>query len=371
MPVIRSMRHALLAKSPALTKAAKRLKRALNAGSAKSSAGGETGAISARSPEPAAARPFYPSSRAQRPIGIFYDELSRGINPFSLIESAGIADVTDPVEKITGLFDRFGIIKIRRFHSPERTAELNRLCMNFSGLEPLDFRDVFERKKKWRTGGAPALRNPDFWSYCADPKLQNIINALIGDNIFEFGSSVAAHYSARGLRREYGLLVGNDETPYSVRKPQKRIIRVLHYCGAMGGTLGYIPFSHDEVKFAEQARRVGFRRDTAWFSRHPDVLVKTRLTRNFTEADEIERHICRVHADPGDIIIVNPAMLHCGDFLTGPQYVFASAYAESLAETVALAANNARTGTAHDYYRHLSARSFKGSDDVLEALGLI
>ena len=95
---------------------------------------------------PGAGRKFYPSSRAKRPIGIFYDELSRGVNPFSLIESAGIADVTDPIEKIADLFNRFGIVKVRRLYSPERSKLLGQHYSDVSGLRRRGLLEVFAKK---------------------------------------------------------------------------------------------------------------------------------------------------------------------------------------------------------------------------------
>jgi hypothetical protein len=364
MSALKNMRHAVLARSPAMMNAAKSLKRALNPQPLPEKA--LTPPVQAVTP--ALAPKVYPSARAQRPIGIFYDELSRGINPFSLIDSAGIADVTDSIESIAAQFDKYGIVKVRRLYSPERSKELNQHCINFSGLKPLDFRDVFSKKKKWGTGGAPVLNDANFWSYAADEKIKQIIHALIGENTFEFGTAVAAHYSARGLHRDYRMLVENDASPYSAKNPQKRIIRILHYCGMSGGALGYIPFSHNEAKFLEQGNRVGLRRDTAWFDRHREVLTQARLQKNFTEADEIERHICWVNADPGDVIISNSAMLHCGEYLTGPRYFFVSTYAESNPETLKLATANVKSENAKAYYRHMSGAGFKGSDDVLRVV---
>lgn len=310
----------------------------------------------------------YPSARARRPIGIFYDELSRGVNPFSLIETCGVADATDPTEKIADLFDRFGIVKIRGVYSADRSRELHENCISFSGLKPLDFRDVFAKKRKWGTGGAPALHDDRFWSFVAEPRLKAVLDAVIGDQSFEFGSAVAAHYSARGLHRDYRMLVEDDASPFSSKDPRKRIVRVLHYCGIAGGSLGYVPFSHDDAKFAEQGKRIGLKRPTEWFDRHRDVLTQARLQRDFVEADEIERHICWAHADPGDIIVSNSAMLHCGEYLTGPRYFFVTTYAESHPGTLKLAVNNAVTPLSRDYYEYLLSEGFMGSADILQAI---
>ena len=293
------------------------------------------------------------------------------MNPFSLIETGGVADVTDPIDEIAAKFNRFGIVKVRRVYSAERSRELNQHCIDFSGLKPLDFRDVFSKKKKWGVGGAPVLNDRSFWSYAADRKITEIVTALLGDQSFEFGSAVAAHYSARGLHRDFRTLVENDESAYSAKNPQKRIIRILHYCGTAGGALGYIPFSHNETMFAEQSKRIGLTRDTAWFDRHREVLTQARIERSFMEVDEIERHICWAYADPGDVIISNSAMLHCGEYLTGARYFFVSTYTESNDETLMLAVNNAKTDTALDYYRYMSQQGFKGSDDILRALGVV
>jgi hypothetical protein len=309
---------------------------------------------------------FYPSARAKRPIGIFYDELSRGINPFSQIETCGVADVTDPVEHIADLFDKFNIVKVRRVYSPERSKLLNQHCIDFSGLQPGDFRDVFTKKKKWATGGAPVLHDDRFWPYVSDPKIAEIVQRVLGPDSFEFGSAVAAHYSARGLHRDYRPLVEGDDSPYSIKNPQKRIMRILHYCGVSGGALGYIPFSHNEIQFAEKSKLVDMNRPTEWFNRHRDVLTQARLKRNFVQADEIERHISWLNADPGDIILSNSAMLHCGEYLIGPRYLFVSTYAENNAETLVRAVAQSRTPKAQAYHKFMASHGFKGSLAVLE-----
>lgn len=304
----------------------------------------------------------YPSARAQRPIGIAYDELSRGINPFSEIETHGVADVTDSAEHIADLFRRFGIVKLRRLYTPEKSRQLSETCIDFSGLEPLDYRAVFNKEKEWGTGGTPVLRDERFWPYVVEPKLAEVIKLLVGENSFEFGSAIAAHYSARGLHRDYRDLVETD-TPYNVHHPEKHIVRVLHYCGLNGGALGFIPFSWDERKFAEQAERIGLTYDIEWFDRHRDVLRDARKRRDFVEADEIERHVCWAYADPGDVIISNSAMLHAGEYLTGPRYFFVSTYAESNQWT--LPRTNGKAKRSRAYHEFLISHGFKGAADII------
>lgn len=97
------------------------------------------------------------------------------------------------------------------------------------------------------------------------------------------------------------------------------------------------------------------------------MLTKARVEKNFVDADEIERHICWSYAGPGDVIISSSAMLHCGEYLTGPRYFFVSTYAASDEQSLKAARNNIKTfpQMGERYYRYMSEQGFKGSDDVL------
>ncbi|MBI1493430.1 hypothetical protein [Halocynthiibacter styelae] len=309
---------------------------------------------------------FYPSSRAKRPIGHVYDEFSRGTNPFSLIQTCGIADVTDPIEKIVSLYNKYGIVKIRRLYSQEQSQELATNCENFSGLTTLDFNKVVKGEKKWAKGGAPVLHDDRFWPYAADKNLMKVLHGILGEKCFEFGSAVAVHYSARGLHRDYRPLVEDAKSDYSFMKPKKRIVRVLHYCADGGGAFGYIPFSHDQQKFTEATKRVGVKHDTAWFDEHRETVRQARTTKDFFAADNIERHISWAYADPGDVMVTNSAMLHCGEYLTGPRAFFVSSYAEANSDTVKRAAAPIKSDIGVNYHKFMLNCGFQGSQEVLD-----
>lgn len=318
-------------------------------------------------PVPAAPKVFH-SARAARPIGIFYDELARGSNPFAFIQTAGVADASEGPERIAELFDRYGLVKVRGVYSAERSKALNAVCIDHSQLTPDAYKSVITKETKMGAFGGAALRDDRLWSYSADPKIVEIIQQILGRDSFEFGTSIAAHYTARGMHRDYRMLCENDESLYSVKNPQKRIVRILHYCGIAGGALGYIPFSHNEQIFAETAEKLGIPHDTAWFDRHREVLTHARLQKKFDEADEIERHVCWAYADPGDIIVSNSAMLHCGEYLTGPRYFYVSTYANSDPETLKLARAPLKEGPSIQYYEYQDQHGLSGARTVLDGL---
>lgn len=312
-----------------------------------------------------------PSSRAKRIMGTYFDEFSRGVNPFGYIPTFGVANATDPKEEIAELFKRFGIVKVRGVYSAKESLALQKLCIGFSKLKPLDLRAIYAGKAKGFAGGAPVLNDSNFWKYSADPTLNAIVQAILGENTTEFGSSVAAHYSARGLHRDYRQLCEKEGSPYNISDPQKSIVRILHYCAGenmAGGMLGFIPFSHDENLFAAQGKRIGLVKDLEWFDTHRKELTDTRKSKNFEFVDEIDRHIVWVPTDPGDVLVTNSAMLHCGEYITGPRYFFVSSYTEVNSETLPMVMGQVKSDTAESYHRHLELCGFKGSSKVLREL---
>lgn len=312
-----------------------------------------------------------PSARAARRMGNYFDEFSRGMNPFGFIPTFGVADAREGPEAIAALFDRFSIVKVRGVYSQAESAALSRLCAEFAKLEARDFSDVFRGDKKGFAGGAPVLNDRRFWPYATNQHVAAAVQKILGSNAIEFGSSVAAHYSARGIHRDYRLLCEKDGSAYNISKPEKRIVRVLHYCAPehmQGGMLGIIPFSHDERAFAEQSQRIGLKKPIAWFDTHRDELAKLRISKNFARVDEIDRHVVWVATDPGDVLITNSAMLHCGEHMLSPRYFFVSSYADVNAETLPLARASIRSETARDYLHYLSGLGFGGARSVLEAL---
>jgi len=320
---------------------------------------------------------FYPSARAQKPIGRSYDEFTRGINPFGLIANYAVLDASEPLEKIKEAFIKFGAVKIRGLYKTEKATKLYQQCVELSQLQPKDISLIYNKKKAPFTGGFPSVINDKFWEYAADERLSEIVQAILGNNCLEIGNSVAAHYTARGLHRDYRNLIEDSLSDYYFERPKKRIVRILHYCGPEnmhGGTLGIIPFSHDGQLWKAQTKRIGLTKDMQWFYRHRELVGKLRFTKNFSETDDIERHIVWINADPGDIVISNSALLHCGEHMTMPRYFFVSTYAEANEEILSTTDKTAELSSKisgnvfKEYHEFLLSRGFHGSKVLLERL---
>lgn len=336
---------------------------------------------------PKAKRKVFHSSRARRPIGFVFDELSRGLNPFSFIETAGLADVTDTPESIAEKFNRFGIVKVRRVNTPQQADNLYRYLQLKTELAPEDLKAFIARKpifkespdnwrsvqtweKKWLSewggGGFELVATSGLSKFLFSDSVKEIVFATIGRNIFEIAPSVTIHHSYRGLHRSHKPLLESVSSPYSPRSAKKQFVRVVQYVGPNGGSVGYVPFSHSESLFKTAAAQVGFERDLSWFEQHPEVLKRAKLTKNFMQADHMDMNISWLHADPGDIIIFNPAMYHCDNHLTGPKYSIVATFAEYNRFTLPLASNLVKkdTAAAKAYFKSQSNNGFLGAENV-------
>lgn len=318
---------------------------------------------------------YYPSARAKRLIGRSYDEFTRGYNPFGLIANFAVLDADASLEEIKEAFLKYGAVKIRGIYSPEKTTRLHDECIKLSKLKPKDLSLVYQSKKSPFAGGFPSVKTNSFWEYAGDKRVAQIVQAILGQNSTEIGNSVAAHYTARGIHRDYRNLTEDPTSDYFFEKPEKRIIRILHYCAPQhmhGGQLGIIPFSHDGKLWAEQTKRIGLKKDLEWFYRHRELVGKLRFSKDFSETDEIERHVVWINADPGDIVVTNSAILHCGEHITMPRYFFVSTYAEANEEILkttdktAELSFNIKDNLFKEYHQFLVSRGFLGSNKLLK-----
>lgn len=318
---------------------------------------------------------FYRSARAQRPIGRSYDEFTRGYNPFGLLSNFAVLNADAPLEEIKDAFIKYGAVKIRGIYSPEKANDLYNKCITHSKLEPNDLRAVYQRKKKPFAGGFPSVKTNNFWEFAGDKRVAEIVQAILGQDSTEIGNSVAAHYTARGLHRDYRNLIENPASDYFFEKPEKRIIRILHYCAPQhmhAGMLGIIPFSHDGRLWEQETKKIQLNKSLDWFYRHRELLADLRFSKDFFETDDIERHIVWIHTDPGDIVLTNSALLHSGEHITMPRYFFVSTYAEANEEILtttdktAELSFNIEGNLFKEYYEFLASRGFLGSNRLLK-----
>lgn len=312
-----------------------------------------------------------PSARAKRRLGTYFDEFSRGMSPFGLIPTFGVADANTPPSEIAALFKTFNVVKIRGVYPSDESAALHDLCVQHSGLKPLDYLKVFKGEKRGFTGGSPVLNDKRFWPYAANPVISKVVQQILGQNATEFGSSVAAHYSARGIHRDYRQLCEKDGSAYNINNPSKKIVRVLHYCAPknmQGGMLGVIPYSHNAEEFKAASKRVGISKPLEWFDTHRDELAQLRKTKDFTTVDDIDRHLVWLATDPGDVLVTNSAMLHCGEHMMAPRYFFVSTYTDVNSETLPMALAPIKTQTGREYHEYLTTVGFGGSKKILSGI---
>lgn len=253
------------------------------------------------------------------------DEYSRRLNPWRLVSTYGVADASD-LSEVRDLFRKFGIVVVRRAYNPQETADFYQIGKKFTGLEDLDVVHVARRTKKHYVGGSPAVVEPKFWPFVAHPTIKAIAREVYGAQpVVEFGTSMAAHYSARGLHRDFPTWFQDPSTSYNLVNGINTVLRILTYptrAGMPAGTFGFIPFSHRKDLFDKQAARCGIKRPFEWYDNHRQLTRLALDTGVGDEVEEMDSHIVWVHLDAGDILLLDARMQHGGDFIVGPRYLF-------------------------------------------------
>ena len=257
------------------------------------------------------------------------DEYSRPLNPWRLVPTYGVADVSD-VSEIKSLFRKYGIVVVRRAYNPKEAMSFYELGKKFTGLADIDVMRVAQRVKKHFVGGTPALVDPQFWPFVTHPSMKSIVKQIFGDApAVEIGTSMAAHYSARGLHRDFPTWFQDPANSYNLENGANTVLRVLTYpsqAGMPAGTFGFIPFSHRKDLFNQQAARCGIKRSFEWYETHRQLTRLALETSSSAEVEEMDSHIMWVHLEAGDVVLLDARMQHGGDYIVGPRYLFVMSF---------------------------------------------
>ncbi|MDW9447213.1 hypothetical protein GOA58_05865 [Sinorhizobium meliloti] len=261
----------------------------------------------------------------------YFNEFGNGLNPWKMIATHAIFDSSD----LTGLkeaFEHFGLVVVRRVYDKEETQRFYELQKKFCGIGDEDIKRVVSGEIKPVVGGTPALTEPGFWPLIVNENTKRIVAEILpGVPATEFGTSAGAHYSARGLHRDFPQWYKMPKSGMSLERPSDTSLRILIYPSKQGvtaGTFGAVPFSHRRDLYERYAKQLGIKHSFDWFEMHRDLIKKAVATGDTKELDEMESNIDWVAADPGDVVLLDSKMQHSGDFITGPRYLFTTSFAK-------------------------------------------
>jgi hypothetical protein len=261
----------------------------------------------------------------------YFNEFGNGLNPWKMVPTHGVFDSSN----LTGLkkaFEHFGVVVVRRVYSPEETARFYAVQKEFCGIGDADIKRVIAGEIKPVVGGFPALNEPRFWPLIVNENTKRIVSEVFpGEKTTEFGTSAGAHYSARGLHRDFPQWYNLPKSGMHLNGHSDTSLRILIYPskpGVTAGTFGTVPFSHRRDLYEKYAKEVGATRPFEWYDAHRDLIKKAVATGDTAELDEMENNIDWVAADPGDVVLLDSRMQHSGDFITGPRYLFTTSFAK-------------------------------------------
>lgn len=312
---------------------------------------------------------------AKKFIG-YLDEYSQRPNPWLIVPTFGVVDANGDLSQLRSLYETYGVVKVRGLLEPRSTAQLLALMKEFTGLGDLDLAQVTTRKKQPFHGGTPAFRDARLWPIVTHPSIEKIVRLIYGPGpVTEIGTSFAAHYSARGLHRDFHTWSHPTEGSYNLTDDPNSVLRLLIYPnapGRPGGTFGFIPFTHRKVMFEKQAKRIGLLRPFEWYDTHREIAKKAQIDGASAEVDEMDAHIVWTHLDSGDGLLLDARIIHGGDFVIAPRYLFVSSFVreDDKAKALLTARWRAPLGPLErGYYEHLHAHGFasKGIVDQVRA----
>lgn len=296
---------------------------------------------------------------AKKFIG-YLDEYSQRPNPWLIIPTYGVVDANGDLSQLKSLYETYGVVKVRGLLEARSTANLLALMKEVTALGDLDLANVVTRRKQPFHGGTPALKDERIWPIVTHPNIEKIVRLIYGPGpVTEIGTSFAAHYSARGLHRDFPTWSHPTDGTYNLTDDPNSVLRLLIYPnqpGRPGGTFGFIPFTHRKTMFEKQAARIGLKRPFDWYDKHREMTRKAQADGDDAEVAEMDAHIVWTHLDAGDGLLLDARIVHGGDYVIAPRYLFIASFAREDDKAKALLAARWRSPLGpkeREYYEYL------------------
>lgn len=306
------------------------------------------------------------NSVSKKFVGLL-DEYSRRLNLWRLIPTYGVVDISD-LSNVKRLFTAYGIVVVRRAYDADSALKLYELGKEFTGLTDFDVVKVAKRKMSHFVGGRPAVTQPRFWPFITHPNVKKIVREIYGTaDTVEFGTSMAGHYSARGLHRDFPHWYTDPSNAYNLVNGTHSSLRFATYPnrpGVPAGTFGFIPFSHRKDLYDRQAARIGLKRPFEWYDSHRQLARKAIEMGEVgagAELEEMDSLIMYVNLEPGDVLMLDSRMQHSGDFILGPRYLFLISFGLEDEKTRAMLHGRWKSMKDSEevpYYEHLHREGF-------------
>ena len=213
-------------------------------------------------------------------------------------------------EGLREAYRRDGFVVVRGLLEVEEAMALRQQLVEHSGVTDADFDDVQDGvPRKW-TSPAGVAQVPAFQHLLVDERLVALSREVLGpEAVYLHHNDLHAGYSSPGWHRDnvhrtFGQGEDWDEsaTPYQCA----RIALYLQTHAESGFKFGLIPGSH-----RRESRLVRWERQAPRFSTVRRMVMGQRLA--FARARWIA-------TEPGDVVIFDHRVLHCGGRTRGPKY---------------------------------------------------
>ena len=207
-------------------------------------------------------------------------------------------------------YRRDGFVVVRGLLDMEEAMDLRRRLVEHSGVSDADFDDVEDGvPRKWTSPGGVA-KTPEFQHLLFDERLIELTREVLGpEAVYLHHNDLHAGYSSPGWHRDNVHRTFSKGDDWSEEKAPYRCARIALYLqthAESGFKFGLIPRSHQR-----ESRLVQWERRAPRFSTVRRLLMGQGLA--FARARWIA-------TEPGDVVIFDHRVLHCGGRTRGPKY---------------------------------------------------
>jgi len=207
-------------------------------------------------------------------------------------------------------YRRDGFVVVRGLLGVDEALDLRHRLVEHSGVTDADFEDVDDGvPRKW-TAPAGVASVPAFQHLLYDERLVGLAREVLGpDAVYLHHNDLHAGYSSPGWHRDNvhrGFGSGEDWDEAAAPYRCARIALYLQTHDESGFKFGLIPRSH-----RRESRLVQWERRAPRFSTVRRLVMGQRLA--FARARWIA-------TEPGDVVIFDHRVLHCGGRTRGPKY---------------------------------------------------
>lgn len=246
-----------------------------------------------------------------RPVGVA-EMYSAHPNAWAGIQTYARLRADDPPDAVGRAFREYGVVRITGVFADDEIGRWLDAVKRAAGIDDRDFPAIARGERNHFVHPGGLGHYPALWETVVHPGVRRALAAVFDGPVHLATTSVSAGFSSPSLHRD------------GAYRADRVLLQVLIHLGEPGrarNSLGFVPFTHDPQSYDRKAREAGISHPPEHYLGHHALKRRCLETGDLTELLDLERHVMQVDADPGDLVLFDPRLLHTGTRLAQPKYM--------------------------------------------------